>query len=145
MLRLVSSLAIIVQLALAAPAGATIPYQGRQASEADYERLTSAEYHRCMDESGGVTVEMRDCSAAEHDRLDGRLNAVYRTAMAQLPDNPALLRLRNLERQWLATRWDECDREAEEAGGGTLSLLVFDACALSEMVSRVAWLERYGR
>jgi uncharacterized protein YecT (DUF1311 family) len=97
-----------------------------------------------MDAGEGVTSSMRDCSSAEYDWLDARLNTVYRATMARLPHQAARIGLRNLERQWLATRWDECrQRYAEETG--TLGLILVDDCELVEMQRRIAWLERYGR
>ena len=127
-----------------APASATTAYERFSLTDAEHERFESDAYVRCMDASGGVTIHMRDCSAAEHDRLDVQLNSVYRTAMARLPSQAMRFRLRDLERSWLVTRWDSCKRRwADETG--TLGLVLVDACLLSEMQRRIAWLERYGR
>jgi uncharacterized protein YecT (DUF1311 family) len=129
--------------ALPAGASATTAYERFELTDAESERLESAAYGRCMDASGGVTIYMRNCAAAEQDRLDARLNAVYRAAMKRLPNQATRIGLRNLERRWLATRWDACRRKwAEETG--TLGLVLIDACGLSEVRRRVAWLERYG-
>jgi uncharacterized protein YecT (DUF1311 family) len=130
--------------ALPAGASATTAYERFTLTDAESERLESPAYDRCMDASEGVTAYMRDCASAEHARLDVRLNAIYRTAMKRLANPAARIRLRNLERRWLATRWDSCDRQwAEETG--TLGLVLVDACSLSEVKRRIAWLQRYGR
>jgi uncharacterized protein YecT (DUF1311 family) len=138
-----SRFAAAALLACAAAAFAVPPYE--RFAVADADATPSREYARCMDRSGGVTVAMRDCAGSEHERLDRRLNAAYRAAMARLPDGAARTRLRNLERRWLAVRWSRCRRDADAEGGGTLALLILDSCTLDEMVRRVVWLERYGR
>ena len=101
-----------------------------------------------MDKSGGVTINMRNCSAAEHERLDALLNSTYQSALTRLPSDAAREQLRAQQRHWLKTRYDHCDERLEEAGeggphSGTMALLILDACGLSEMDRRIAWLERY--
>jgi uncharacterized protein YecT (DUF1311 family) len=128
-----------------AAATAVPRYERFRLPDGAIERMIGAAYQSCMDASGGVTSAMRDCAAAEHERLDVRLNAAYRAALARLPNQAARTRLRNLERRWLATRWAGCEREARAEGGGTMALLILDSCALSEMVRRIAWLELSGR
>jgi uncharacterized protein YecT (DUF1311 family) len=128
--------------------GAAAPMQSFERfriSNAESERVVSGAYRRCMDASGGVTANMRDCSHAESQRLDLRLNAAYRAAMARLPAAAARARLRALQRSWLAARYRRCDRAAREEGGGTLGLIMMDDCALGEVTRRIVWLERYGR
>lgn len=136
---------VVVPLALATPARADVRYERFHLSESEYERVVSREHFRCIDESGGVTIHLRNCAAMELDRLDVRLNAAYRAAMDRMPTRAARLRLRNLERRWLAVRWDECRREARIHEGGTLALIQIDGCAINEVARRTAWLERYGR
>lgn len=126
----------------ASTASAIVPYDRFQLSDAEYESLISREYDRCIEASGGITIKMRDCASAEQDRLDRKLNIAYRKAMAGLPNQAAKAKLRNLERQWLATRWDSCHRDAEQETG-TIGLLMLDGCGLYEMQRRVTWLERY--
>jgi uncharacterized protein YecT (DUF1311 family) len=143
-----ASAAVLAALLLAAaPAQAAnppVPYERFELSDAAYEAMTSTQYMDCLDASGGVTISMRDCAGDEHERLDVRLNAAYRAAMARLAGSADRNRLQRLERRWLATRWDSCRREnAEETG--TLGLILLDGCNLGEMQRRIAWLERYGR
>jgi uncharacterized protein YecT (DUF1311 family) len=135
----------ILVLGSASAAGATQPYERFRISDAEFQRVTSAEYRRCMDTSGGVTSNMRDCSETESLRLDARLNAVYRDAMSRLPTPAARNRLRALERRWVATRYRDCERNARSERGGTLWLIMMDGCGLDEDVRRIAWLERYER
>jgi uncharacterized protein YecT (DUF1311 family) len=133
----------LVILLSATVASATPSYERFRLTDAVDEGMTSPEYDRCLEASEGITINMRDCASAEQDRLDIRLNAAYRTAMARLPNQAARNRLRDLERRWLATRWNECHREADEETG-TMGLLMLDGCELSEMERRIVWLERYG-
>jgi uncharacterized protein YecT (DUF1311 family) len=93
---------------------------------------------RCMNDSGGITVNMRDCSAAEYDRVDVRLNANYRQAMARL-SAARQQQLRASQRRWLQVRWQRCDNDPE-IDGGTLGLIVRDGCVLNELTRRTLWL-----
>jgi uncharacterized protein YecT (DUF1311 family) len=118
--------------------------------DADYARFRpneqavmaahSLEMRRCMNASGGVTVAMRDCSAAEYDRVDSRLNANYRRVMARLPQARAGA-LRASQRRWLQTRWTRCDNDPD-LEGGTLDLIIRDSCVLTELTRRTLWLGR---
>jgi len=119
-------------------------YPAYHISDAEFERVVSAEYRKCMDSSGGVTAAMRDCSATEFDRLDAKLNAEYRNAMSRLQPNDRV-KLRQLERDWLKARWRECDRSMAKEAGGTMALVISDGCRLSELARRTVWLQRYGR
>lgn len=103
----------------------------------------SQEYHACADASDGVTSELRACSAAEHARLDVKLNREYRAALARLPNRSARETLRRSERAWLRNRYDHCAEEAEEERGGTLWLILMDSCSLEAVAARVVWLRHY--
>ena len=92
----------------------------------------------CMDRSGGVTSEMRDCSSAEYERQDQALNAVYRDLMAQLPAD-LKTELRDAQRAWIGFREAECNYRSL-AQGGTLGLLIRDSCWLDFTTERVARL-----
>ena len=127
---------------LAASAG-PVPYSRFQITDADYSSMVSREYGRCIDKSGGVTVAMRGCSAAEFDRLDEHLNRQYRQGMWRLPSGRARLFLRLSQRGWLNTRWAACAGRLVEEGRGTMALLEGDSCRLAEMARRTVWLRRY--
>jgi uncharacterized protein YecT (DUF1311 family) len=133
-------------LQIGTPAAAQ-DYRGFRLTEAQEKSLDSPADNRCLDRSGGVTIDMRNCAAAEMDRLDVRLNQSYRAAISRLPNHAAKRGLRDLQRRWLATRWDACHRRIDEDPemGGTLGLVVLDACEISEVQRRIVWLEGYGR
>jgi uncharacterized protein YecT (DUF1311 family) len=111
-------------------------------TEPTAERAQSKTYTDCLDESGGVTVSMRECIGAEFQRIDKRLNASYKTTMQRL-SNQSRMRLRSEERAWLKTRLDTCERDLADAEGGTLWLIEMDACALTEHIRRTVWVENY--
>lgn len=137
-------MAILFSIAAALAVSVAAPdYGSFKISDADFDRVTSHEYRKCLDESGGVTARMRDCSAAEFTRLDRALNIAYRDTLARLDPN-GKAKLRVAERIWLNTRWNECDRQSAKEGGGTLALLIADSCGISEMARRTVWLQQYG-
>lgn len=103
-----------------------------------------AEITRCMEKSGGVTVEMRNCNYAAYTKLDKRLNEVYKVLLAKLPKDQQEL-LRESQRKWLQFR--EADRKIEDAlnpeAGGTLGLIVMDSYNYSFLLQRVQVLESH--
>lgn len=125
---------IIVTMTAATP--------GTAQTDAEVEARYTRAFARCMDQSGGVTINMRDCSAAEMAIQDERLNRTYRTLMRRL-NSTQRAALRASERQWIASRERECDEHANFDGGGTIALLILDSCWLSETIGRTIWLERY--
>ncbi|MEQ7874163.1 lysozyme inhibitor LprI family protein [Sphingomonas sp. ASV193] len=118
----------------------------------DYSRFSSANkstiasviFERCMAASGGVTSNIRDCSEAEGKRLDAMLNHEYRAAMTRLAPQQRS-RLRALERQWIKTRYRGCVESGKSEEGGTIWLLMMDACGLAENGNRILWLRTVGR
>ena len=46
--------------------------------------LLSAEYSKCIEQSGGTDPGMLDCMGAEAERQDKRLNDVYKKLMNEL-------------------------------------------------------------
>lgn len=138
------SLLFSLVAALAASAFRTPPdYASFTINDAQFGSVTSREHRACLDESGGVTAAMRDCSAAEAVRLDAELNREYRAAISRL-NAPERARLRQLQREWLRTRWVACDRSSRDVGG-TLALLIADGCGLEEVARRTLWLRSLAR
>ena len=112
---------LLLVLALLAPS-ASFAGEGEEPSY-------SAAFSRCMDASGGVTVAMRDCAAAEHKLQDARLNREY-AALTRLLQTPQRRQLVKAQRAWLAYRGAECDFRSGREGGGTLGLIISDSCWL---------------
>lgn len=116
---------------------------GGVASPSPTPDLRNPEYDHCLDQSGGVTSDMRACNHAELQRLDALLNAEYRRTMARLPDAAGRARLRTLQRRWLKTRWNACYEAAKEEEGGTIWLLMVDGCGIGTVQDRIEWLRRF--
>ena len=72
-------------------------------TQTQVEKRYTGGYSECMDESGGVTVEMMNCIAAEIDVQDARLNQAYVMVMRLLP-KPRKDTLRALQRTWIKQR-----------------------------------------
>jgi uncharacterized protein YecT (DUF1311 family) len=105
------------------------------------EKRYSQDYSQCMDDSGGVTVEMMDCIAAEIDIQDARLNQSYVMVMRPLP-KPRKDKLRGLQRAWIKQRDANCQRAIADEGG-SMAGLIYSGCILDETIKRTIFLENY--
>lgn len=115
------------------------------AQRRDPETGQRQSWRDCTDASGGITVEMMNCNGVEIDYQDARLNRAYKRAMARLTPAQRLV-LRTSERKWLRERESNCARENDESGlgnEGTLAMVIFSTCIMSEITSRANWLETY--
>jgi uncharacterized protein YecT (DUF1311 family) len=99
----------------------------------------SNEFTACIEKSGGVTVSMRDCNAAEYKKQDDRLNRSYKKLKESLPktQNQELL---EAQRIWLKFRDTNCDLYAK-IYEGTMALIVVDDCYLKAVTERATELE----
>ena len=85
---------------------------GAQATDDGY----STTYSACMDESGGVTMNMLDCMGSEAEQQDARLNENYKAAMQAL--TPAQqTQLRDAQRLWIKFRDADCALLGSLTGG----------------------------
>jgi uncharacterized protein YecT (DUF1311 family) len=124
-------------LLLPALAATLAPAQSQAQIEQRYTRI----YNECVDASGGVTADMMDCSAAEIDRQDARLNQAYVMVMRPLPQ-PKKRVLRNLQRSWIVQRDARC-HTAIRGNDGTAANLIYSGCILDETIRRTIFLENY--
>lgn len=90
------------------------PHSKETASAQD--SLLSAEYAQCMEKSGGVTVEMKDCLTAEDERIEALLNTTYQQTMQAMNERQKTL-LRDSQRVWLKYREGSCDTMMSVLGG----------------------------
>lgn len=102
----------------------------------------SAAYSRCMDNSGGVTSSMVQCSGAEFDRQDARLNLNYKAAMGNLQE-PQKTLLRDAQRAWIKYRDSNCDLYARLTGG-TIDRINSSSCMLEATAQRADELDNIG-
>lgn len=97
-----------------------------------------------MEQSGGVTLDMRNAQGNAHDAWDKELNRVYRELMDVLSaDEKALLR--DAQRAWLTFREAETKLWWTESasGGGTLQPISVAGYSIELLKSRVCQLSRY--
>lgn len=101
--------------------------------ESEMALCIGASAEACMEATpgGGSTVGMAGCIEAEWQYWDGRLNAVYKRAMAAAKQTDAEMAglgsaapkqapaLRDMQRAWIAFRDARCGYEQSLWGGGT--------------------------
>ncbi len=94
----------------------------------------SASFDACMNQSGGVTVEMHACISAEHARQDQQLNHNYKALMAELsPERKK--QLQTAQRLWLQYRDANCQFYADPDGGTAAGVAAAD-CVLQMTAHR---------
>lgn len=99
----------------------------------------SPAYNKCMDASGGVTVNMLDCMAAEIKQQDVRLNKAYKAAMTAIEDDKTG-QLQNVQRMWIKYRDTNCGFVGSLTGG-TIDRINAGACVLEMTRTRAQELE----
>ena len=125
-----------VRQALILAVGLLLSFMATAQSSTDDEY--SARYNKCMDASGGVTVNMLNCIADEIAAQDARLNTAYSDARSELSEErrEALLAAQRL---WISYRDANCNFYA--TAGGTLAQVVSNECFLRETTQRATELE----
>lgn len=101
----------------------------------------SPAYEACVESSGGVTVQLLDCNAAEYAQQDARLNHFYGIARGQLDLTQREL-LVAAQRSWLAFRDSDCNLMGGLTGG-TMDSLNASGCYLERTRARaddLQWL-----
>ena len=88
--------------------------------------LLSAEYSKCIEDSGGTDPGMLDCMGAEGDRQDKRLNDAYKKLMNELkPERKR--QLQEAQRLWIKYIEANCDFYLDP-DGGTAARLAASEC-----------------
>lgn len=94
----------------------------------------SATFQTCLDKSGGVTFEMRECISAEYERQDLLLNRNYKALMADLtPERKK--QLQTAQRLWIQYRDANCQFYADPDGGTAAGVAAAD-CVLQMTANR---------
>ena len=117
---------------------------GAAADASSVEARYSPAYDACMssgEAAEGVTVAMADCTSAEIDVQDAKLNAAYQQVMRGLEEAPRQ-KLRDAQRAWIKFRDTKCASEANS--GGTMDILNSGGCILDATVRRTIELEAMG-
>ena len=129
-------------VALALLAAAMAPTSLRAASDEAVEARYSPAYDRCLESPGGqTTYGMIECTTAELNVQDRRLNDAYRIAMADLNDRQKA-RLKAAQRAWMVFRDADCAAQSDE-DWGSLSRITAHVCVLQRTVERTLDLEAY--
>jgi uncharacterized protein YecT (DUF1311 family) len=135
--------AIRIGITMAAACMLSVPVQANVKQQSDDG--TSATYKACMasgDAADGITLGINNCTGAEIDRQDEKLNKTYRATLARLsPARRAVLRA--AERKWIPARDRRCRRESDEDGDGTLGDMMYRTCIMYETINRTLWLKAY--
>lgn len=99
----------------------------------------SATFQTCLDKSGGVTFEMRECISAEYERQDQQLNRNYQALMAELtPERKK--QLQAAQRLWIQYRDANCQFYLDPDGGSMATIAAAD-CSLQITADRARELE----
>jgi uncharacterized protein YecT (DUF1311 family) len=92
-----------------------------------------------MEKSGGVTMEMLECSDKEDSLQDKRLNEAFQALLKETAPKRKQ-KLRDAQRAWLVFRKVNCEFYADP-DGGTSSLIATASCFLSATANRAKELE----
>ncbi|HEX5931004.1 MAG TPA: lysozyme inhibitor LprI family protein [Methyloceanibacter sp.] len=99
----------------------------------------SAEYAKCIEQSGGTDPGMLDCMGAEEKRQDKRLNDAYKKLMGEL--NPERKKeLQEAQRLWLKYVEANCNFDLDP-DGGTAARLAATECPVLAKAARAKELE----
>jgi uncharacterized protein YecT (DUF1311 family) len=105
------------------------------ASEPEFSKT----FTLCMEKSGGVTSAMLECSDAETELQDVRLNKAFQALMKSTPAKRQT-QLRNVQRLWISYRKANCDFYADP-DKGTSAVIATASCFLSHTAARAKELE----
>ena len=94
-------------------------------------------YGACLDGSNGITSSMLDCNGKEQSYQDKRLNATYRSLLAELPEDKRQ-KLRQEERGWIRERDGTC---VEPKDAGTAGDVDYSNCFLNETAKQATKLQ----
>jgi uncharacterized protein YecT (DUF1311 family) len=103
------------------------------------DELYTARFSSCMDQAGGVTVEMLGCIGEELNTQDARLNGAYQKLRSQLSAERQKA-LQAAQRLWIQYRDANCDFY-HDPEGGTLHRVMAADCRLRETAERAKELE----
>lgn len=103
----------------------------------------SPRFNSCMDKSGGVTVAMIDCIAAETKAQDVRLNENYKALQATLTPTRKT-ELLEAQRAWIKFRDLNC-KFYFNPDGGTMATVMGNDCFLKTTADRASELKALGQ
>ena len=103
--------------------------------------LLSAEYWKCIEQSGGTDPGMLACMGAEEERQDKKLNDAYKKLMKELkPERKR--QLQEAQRIWIKYIEANCDFYLDPEGG-TAARLAASECPVLAKAARAKELENF--
>lgn len=57
-------------------------------------------FNKCMEESEGVTANMRECLSNAYEYWDKKLNLNYKQALKNCPNDTCIIELKQMQRSW---------------------------------------------
>ena len=99
----------------------------------------SPQYQSCLDNSGGVTSNMRACNKRELKYQDKLLNKYYKEVM-RVVDAQKHKELKKVQRLWIKYRDAKCDFDYGLTGG-TIDLVIGDGCLVDMTAQRAGELK----
>ena len=99
----------------------------------------SPSYHECLENSDGITVEIKNCLGEEWEKQDNRLNAAYKALMAGESESQREA-LRKAQRAWLKFR-DTYSDYLYDPNGGTIAGIISGTWFLNATTDQALRLE----
>src|SRR5262249_36005287 len=101
--------------------------------------LLTAEYSKCIEQSGGSDPAMLDCIGAEAERQDKRLNDAYKKLISDLKPERRK-ELQEAQRLWIKYTEANCNFYSDP-DGGTAANLAASECPVLAKATRAKELE----
>ena len=98
------------------------------------------DYQQCLDNSGGVTIAMRECNGREWQAQDRRLNRNYRAVLRYLSRSKQR-ELKAVQRAWISYRDAKCRFEMGLTGG-SIDVINSGSCMIETTKRRADELDR---
>jgi uncharacterized protein YecT (DUF1311 family) len=129
---------------------ATLPlnYSDFNLSDAEVTEVIRATNAQCPQKSDDYSSTMAKeplyqtkCRSKQAVRSEARLTSAYKRKVARL-SKPAKITLRIDQRDWIKTRFDNCELDRNENLGGARKNVLFYDCHLFELKRRSLWIQR---
>jgi uncharacterized protein YecT (DUF1311 family) len=129
---------------------ATLPlnYSDFTLSDAEVSEVISATNAQCPQKSDDYSSIMAKeplyqtkCRSKQALRSAALLNSAYKRKVARL-SKPAKIALRLEQRDWITTRFENCEHDRDENLGGARKHVLFYDCQLFELKRRSVWIQR---
>lgn len=90
--------------------------------------------------SASTQTALNECTAAQYQAADKKLNDTYATVLKRAPDAQKAL-LKAAQQKWVALRDADCALMSSGSAGGSIQPMINSQCMADKTVERTAWLE----